>query len=120
MERSAEQQIGQDQGRFAEEYDLLKNLAIGRALLLQQQVRVRAELESQKASDIEAVTQRRLLTDDRRKSLEDYQAKVAAALAAQAVVEQRLFTIEKQVGETLRKNFALEGQLEASEPKGGK
>ena len=120
MERSTEQQIGQDQGRFAEEYELLKNLAIGRALLLQQQVVVRSELELQRANDIEAVTQRRLLTDDRRKGLEDIQAKVAAGLDAQSKVEQRLFAIEKQVGETLRKNFGLEGQLEATENKGGK
>ena len=120
MERSTEQQIGQDQGRFAEEYELLKNLAIGRALLLRQQIVLRSDLELQRASDVEAVTIRRLLSDDRRKSLDEIQAKVAAALAAQATVEQRLFSIQKQVGETLRKNSELESQLEASENKGGK
>jgi len=117
MAGSAEQQVVLDQARFADEYDLLKNLAIGQSLLLKSQVAVRADLQAQRAKDEESVTQRRLLLEDRRAALAAVQERVAAQLAAQAETERRLFEVQKAVGDTLRKSFALEADLAAAEAK---
>jgi len=117
MAGSAEQQVVLDQARFADEYDLLKNLAIGQSLLLKSQIAVRSDLQAQRAKDEEFVTQRRLLLEDRRATLAAQQQRVAAQLAAQAETERRLFETQKAVGDTLRKSFALEADLAAAELK---
>ncbi len=117
MAGSAEQQIILDQARFADEYELLKSLAVGQSLLLKSQVGVRIDLQGQRAKDEEAVTQRRLLAEDRRTTFAAVQERVAAQLAAQAETERRLFEVQKAVGDTLRKNSALEADLTAAENK---
>ena len=117
MAGSAEQQVVLDQARFADEYDLLKNLAIGQSLLLKSQSAVRADLQGQRAKDEESVTQRRLLLEDRRATLAAVNGRVAAQLAAQAETERRLFEVQKAVGDTLRKSFTLEADLAAAEAK---
>jgi hypothetical protein len=114
---AAEAQVVLDQARFADEYDLLKNLAIGQALLLKQEVAVRTDLQLQRSKDEEAVKVRLLLLEDRRKTLDDINKRVEAALTAQAETEKRLFDVQKLVGETLQRNFGLEDQLEKVEAK---
>jgi len=117
MAGSAEQQITLDQARFADEYDLLKNLAVWQSLLLKSQVAVRADLQGQRSKDEESVTQRRLLLEDRRATLAAVQERVAAQLVAQTEAERRLFDVQKAVGDTLRKSFDLEAALAAAEAK---
>lgn len=117
MAGSAEQQVVLDQARFADEYELLKTLAIGQSLLLNSQVAVRTDLQGQRAKDEESVTQRRLLLEDRRATLAALQERVAAQLVAQAETERRLFEVQKAVGDTLRKNAAAEADLATAEAK---
>jgi hypothetical protein len=115
MAGSAEQQVILDQARFADEYDLLKNLAIGQSLLLKSQIAVRGDLQVQRSKDAESVTQRQLLLEDRRATLAASQERVAAQLVAQGETERRLFDVQKAVGDTLRKSFDLEADLAAAE-----
>jgi hypothetical protein len=117
MAGSAEAQIVLDQARFADEYDLLKNLAIGQSLLLKAEIAVRTDYQNQRAKDEESVTQRRLVLEDRRLSLAAVNERLAAKLAAQAEAEQRLFQTRAAVGEMLDRTFQLEADLKATEPK---
>ena len=117
MAGSAEQQVILDQARFADEYELLKTLAVGQSLLLKSQIAVRTDLQGQRARDEEFVTQRRLLAEERRATLAAVNGRVAAQLVAQAETERRLFEVQKAVGDTLRKNSALEADLAAAESK---
>ena len=117
MAASAEQQVVLDQARFADEYELLKTLAVGQALLLKSELSVRTDLQGQRAKDAESVTQRRLLLEDRRATLAAVNERVAAQLAAQTETERRLFEVQKAVGDTLRKNSAAEADLAAAEAK---
>ncbi len=117
MAGSAEQQVILDQARFADEYELLKTLAVGQSLLLKSQIGVRTDLQGQRARDEEFVTQRRLLAEDRRATFAAVQERVAAQLVAQAETERRLFEVQKAVGDTLRKNSGLEADLAAAERK---
>ncbi len=115
MAASADQQVTLDQAQFAEEYDTLRRLAVGRSILLRLQVAVRQDLESQRNKDDEAANQRRLLLAARRDDLAKVNAQVADALAGQAAVEARLYAVQRQVGDALQKNFALEAELAAAE-----
>ncbi|MGL6076598.1 MAG: hypothetical protein ACRC8S_20785 [Fimbriiglobus sp.] len=111
----AEQQVILDQARFADEYEVLKNLAINQSLLLKQETAVRADLETQKAKDVEFTKIRLDLLATRRKTLDDINVKMQAMMAAQAETQKRLFDVQKLVGETMSRNFDLEKQLEAAE-----
>ena len=112
---ASEQQVVLDQARFADEYELLKTLAVGQSLLLTRQISVRTEYQSQRRNDEEAVRLRLQLLEERRKTLAAVEAEVQSALAVQAETEKRLFTVQKLVGETLRRNFELEANLEKAE-----
>ena len=117
MASGSETQVVLDQARFADEYDLLKNLAVGQSLLLTRQLAVRAEYDVQRRNDEESTKLRLNLTEDRRKILAAIEADVQAKLAGQAEVEARLFAVQRQVGETLRKILELEVALAEAEKK---
>lgn len=119
MARAADSQAVLDQAAFSEEFDLLRALATERALLLERQAGVTADLRSQRAKDVEALGQRRTQVARRLADLEALKKEVADALARQSEVEAKLFAVQKQVGEALQKNFDLESQLAAAEQKPG-
>lgn len=115
MQVAAEQQIVSDQASFSEEYQLLSNLAAQRAVLLYQQQKVTADLRSQRAIDRAAVNARTAQLISHRAELAKLQAEVQATLAKQAEVEQRLFDVERRVGQTLDRNGGLEKKLDETE-----
>ncbi len=116
-----QQQMVLDQATFSETYEVLKNLANYRAILLDQQARLTADLAAQRARDREEVQQRLAQLQRRQQDLADLQAQVAAALTRQGQVEQGLFAVEKQVGETMQRNLELEQKLaQAENAKAGK
>jgi hypothetical protein len=115
MQVAAEQQIVSDQASFSEEYQLLSNLAAQRAVLLYQQQKVTADLKSQRAIDRAAVNARAAQLLSHRAELAKLQAEVQTTLQKQAEVEQRLFEVERRVGETLDRNGALEKKLDETE-----
>jgi len=117
MASASETQVVLDQARFADEYELLKTLAVGQSLLLTRQISVRTEHQTQRRNDEESTRLRLQLLEERRKTLAAVEADVQATLAAQREVEQRLLNLQKQVGETLRKNFDLEAKLIDAEKK---
>ena len=117
MTTSAEQETILDQARFTADYDLLKQLALSQATLLDSQVEVRANTEAQRANAEAAARQRLAFLQQRRAELAAIRREVEATLTAQAETEQRLFATQQLVGETLRKNFELEDQLAAAEAK---
>lgn len=117
MTASAQQQIVLDQAEFSETYDLLKNLAGERALLLVQQADLTADLATQRRRDQEAVTQRAAQLQRRQGELKELQDQVAAALARQAEVEQGLLGVQKQVAETQQRNLELLDKVAAAEEK---
>jgi hypothetical protein len=115
MAAGATQAMVLDQATFSETYEVLKNLANQRAILLDQQTRLTADLAQQRSRDREEVQQRIGQLQRRQQDLADLQAQVAAALARQSEVEQGLFAVEKQVGEALQRNLELEQKLEKAE-----
>jgi hypothetical protein len=117
MAASTRQQVVLDQAEFSETYDLLKNLAGERALLLVQQSDLTADLATQRRRDQEAVTLRASQLQRREQELKDIQAQVAAALARQAEVEQGLLSVQKQVAETQQRNVELLDKVAAAEQK---
>jgi hypothetical protein len=121
MAAGVQQQMVLDQATFSETYEVLKNLANYRAILLDQQARLTADLAAQRTRDREEVQQRLAQLQRRQQDLADLQAQVAAALTRQGQIEQGLFAVEKQVGETMQRNLELEQKLaEAETAKAGK
>ncbi len=118
MAVSASQQMVSDQAEFVEKFEMLKNLAYQRAVLLQQQQTLNADLRAQKASDSELLKQRQTQLVRRQQELDALQKQVAAVLARQSAVEAVLFDLQQKVGATLQENFDLEAKLEAAEQKG--
>lgn len=117
MASSAQQQVILDQAEFSETYEVLKSLASERALLLNQQSALTADLATQRARDREAVTQRWSQLQRRQQELKDLQAQVAAALTRQAEVEAGLLSVQKQVAQTQQNNLELLKQVDAAEQK---
>lgn len=117
MATLAEAQILHDQQAFSAEYAILRSDAERRTLLLTQQQAIRADLDKQKTADTEAITVRNKYLTDRAAELTQVRADVTAALATQKQAEQRLFTTQKQVGDTLQKNLEQEEQLAEFEVK---
>ena len=117
MTAGAQQQVVLDQADFSETYDLLKNLAMERAMLLDQQQALTADLAIQRRRDQEAVTQRWSQLQRREQELKSLQEQVAAALARQAEVEQGLLSVQKRVAETQQRNLDLLTQVDAAEQK---
>jgi len=110
-----EQQVYLDQARFADEYDLLKTLANGQALLLQQQIAVRVDQQLQRSLDEEAVRLRLQYLEERRKVLAKLEADVQQALVQQAEVEKAIFELHQRIGTTLEQNYAKELELSRQE-----
>ena len=110
-----EQLIRADQGLFTAEYEQLKQLARVRQNVLDQQTAVTAGLATQATKDDENLKLRLRQRDIRQADLAKLRTKVAEQLAAQKVVEDQLFAVQKRVGQTLNQNFALEDQLEKAE-----
>lgn len=115
MGTSAQQQIALDQGDFSEAYESLKSLANERALLLERQRGLTADLADQRRRDLEAVKGRSDQLARRQAEFGELQQQLAAALARQAEVEAALLADERLVGDTLRRNFDLEDKLKAAE-----
>jgi hypothetical protein len=112
---AAEQQVILDQARFADEYELLKNLAISQALLNRQQIAFRSDLETQRSKDAESVKVWLAFAEARIKELDTINAQLEGMLTAQYAKQKELFDLQKQVGESLTKSFELEKQLETAE-----
>ncbi len=118
MALSAEQQITLDQGRFTDEYGILKQQALAFSTLLRQQTESRQGFEAERAKDDEAATSRRTILAARRAELESLRQAVTQSLATQAEAEARLFGRQKAVGELLQGVFDLEDKLAAAERAG--
>ena len=112
---SIEQLIRADQALFTAEYEQLKQHAIDRQGVLDQQVAVTAGLAAQAAKDEELLKLRQRQRDERRVVLTQLQSEVQEQLKKQTFVEQELFRVQQQVGATLNMNFDLESQLEQRE-----
>ncbi|HET6574979.1 MAG TPA: hypothetical protein VFG68_15340 [Fimbriiglobus sp.] len=117
MTAGAQQQQVLDQADFSETYDLLKNLAMERAMLFDQQQALTADLAVQRRRDQEAVAQRNAQLQRRELELKELQGQVAAALARQAEVEQGLLSVQKRVAETQQHNLDLLKQVDTAEQK---
>lgn len=104
-----------DQARFQDEYELLKRLAVEQDKLVFQQQRVVAGLKEQLATDGDALNARQTQLQALEKDLGVVTSEVSKLLQDQAAVEAALFTVQKQVGETLRGNFDLESKLLSAE-----
>ena len=104
-----------DEVVLTEAYLLLKQQAYARTLILEQQRQSTADLVAQQAREREATGLRRQQFLTRQADLAAVRKDVAEALAKQAEVEAELFTLQKQVGDTLRLNFGLEDQLQKAE-----
>lgn len=115
MTWAVEQLIRADQGQFTAEYEQYKQQALDRQAILDQQLAVTSGLADQAARDDENLKLRVRQRDDRIVVLADLRKDVAKQLAAQAEVEQKLFNVQKEVGQTLLENFELESDLEKAE-----
>ena len=118
MAISANQEMVNDQAGFDEKFEMYKILAYQRAVLLQQQQTLNADLRIQKSTDTELVKQRNVQLVRRQQEFAALQAQVAAVLTRQSGVEATLFELQQKVGATLQENFDLEAKLEAAEQKG--
>ena len=110
-----EQQIRADQALFTSEYEQLKQLALDRQGVLDQQIAVTAGLAVQVAKDEELLKLRQRQRDERQQLLSELQAQVQTQLKQQAMIEDALFQVQQQVGATLNANFDLETELEKRE-----
>lgn len=115
--RDLQRIIEADNVAFSAEYVLLRQLAFDRAAMLDVLSQTKVNLESLKANADEAQKQRARQLADREAILAALKADVAKKLTEQADIEGKLFDVQKLVGETLRKNFELEDQLDAAETK---
>lgn len=111
MTWALEQLIRADQGMFTAEYEQLKQLARTRQGILDHQIAVTAGLADQAAKDNEILKLRLLQRDQRRATLTEIRKQVDEQLAAQAIVEQKLFEVQQRVGQSLNRNFELEDKL---------
>jgi hypothetical protein len=118
MTISANQQMVIDQAEFVEKFEMLKNLAYQRAVLLQQQQTLNADLRLQLSAEAELVKQRNVQLVRRQQDLAALQAQIAGVLTRHADVEARIFALQQKAGATLQENFTLEEKLEAAERKG--
>lgn len=118
MALSANQEMVNDQATFDEKFEMYKTLAYQRAVLLQQQQTLNADLRIQRANDTELVKQRQVQLVRRQQELASLQAQIATVMTRQAGVESTLFDLQQKVGATLQENFDLEAKLEAAERKG--
>lgn len=118
MAMSANQEMVNDQAMFDEKFEMLKTLAYNRAVLLQQQQTLNAELRIQKATDTDLVKQRQVQLVRRQQELDALQKQIAAVMTRHSAVETVLFDLQQKVGATLQENFGLEEKLEAAERKG--
>ncbi|MGL6095541.1 MAG: hypothetical protein ACRC7O_07070, partial [Fimbriiglobus sp.] len=85
--------------------------------LLDQQVKIREQLELRSAAEDEFLKQRKQQLTARVAELDAARKQVANGLDAQTTVESNLFDVQKSTGETMRANFALEDVLAAAELK---
>jgi hypothetical protein len=109
--RRVERQIEQDQAKYQDEYELLKQMAVQEDQLLAQQTQVVQGYLDQAAEDDKHVSVRQTQLANLEKDLAEVTKTVSDLLQAQAGVEKALFEVQKKVGDTLKKNTDLETNL---------
>src|SRR5581483_8517245 len=115
MASRVDRQMLDDQDAFLTEYDLLQALAIQRTLMVRDMADTRAKLTDQQTKDQDFVNQRQTQLNTLTAQLRAVRAEVAALLARQDETEQRLFQIQRAVGDTLDEIYRLEAELHRRE-----
>jgi hypothetical protein len=100
-----------DQENFASEYARLRGVAIQRTQLARDQRELRARLEEEVRKETDFVKRRESEIMELKTHLAKVKADVDDLLARQTTVEQQLFLVQREVGQTLEQIYVMEREL---------